>query len=124
MANRTWQKIQALNQGLIILVFSFLPAGSSAPTGVSGRGIASVVRDSAGVFIVTLEDTYQELMGCDMTIMMAAGTDISPQLEGEDVAGAGTVTIRTVVAEVETDIAADPDNRVFVTLTLRNSSVT
>lgn len=124
MADRAFRKTcQTLEIDLTFLSLSFAPAGTGAPTGITGRGVASIVRNSAGNFTITLEDAYSALLDAKMTIAMDAATDISPQLGAVDVVTAKTIVVRTIVAAVETDIAANANNRVYVELSLRNSAL-
>ena len=124
MADRAFRKtVQTLEVDLTFLSLSFAPAGAGAPTGITGRGVASITRTGAGDFLITLEDAYSALLGVKMSIAMASATDISPQLGAVDVVTAKTIVVRTIVAAAETDIAADAANRVYVELTLRNSGV-
>lgn len=124
MANRAFKKsVQSLEVDITILSLSFAPDGTNAPTGITGRGVESISREGAGDFLITLQDAYSALLGVKMSIAMGTALDISPQLGAVDVASAKTIVVRTIVAAVETDIAADADNRVYVELSLRNSNV-
>ena len=122
MADRVLRQIKAIDQDVVVLSFSFAPQGSSQPTGITGRGVATITRTGAGDFLVTLQDVWPALLGAKMSIQMSTATDISPQLGDVDLS-AKTLVVRTIVAATETDIAADANNRVFVELTMRNGSV-
>ena len=124
MADKIFYGVQARNQGVKILTFSFLPAGSSAPTGLAGRGVASVVRDSAGKFTITLEDKYPALLSAEVLIAMNAVADLKAQLGAVDVSNAKTIVLNILAVATPTDIAANAANRVYVTLHLRNTSIT
>lgn len=124
MADKIFYDVQARNQGVKILTFSFKPADTSAPTGLAGRGVASVVRDDAGDFTVTLEDAYPALLSGHLTLGLNADTDLVASFGAIDVVTAKTVKIRLLTDATPTDLAANANNIVFVTLFLRNTSVT
>ena len=124
MADGTFYEMMHKNLGIRVISLSFAPAGTGAPTDVKGRGVTSVVRDSAGKFTITLKDKFLELMGLNVVIAMTAVADLKPQLGAVDVVTAKTVVLNILAVATATDIAANAANRVYVTLFLRNSSVT
>ena len=121
MANRNYNRKQALEREVKEIYAEVAIAGSGAPTLTRGTGVASVTRDSAGVYVLTLQDKYTRLMHASVTQLVAAAQDLNTQLEAEDVASAKTVTFRCVEAGVETD--PDSGSVLYVSLQLKNSSV-
>jgi hypothetical protein len=126
MASRRTEQLQTIGHNRVILACSFLPAGSGAPTGLSGYGFASVVRAAAGVFTLTLSDSYYQLQGWSLCLMQAAAGSLVAELRAESVSNATpTVTIAVVnkATGADADIAANADNRISVMLFLKNTTV-
>lgn len=124
MASRTFHPMQALNREVKIIAGSFAPAGTGAPTDVKGRGF-SVARTSAGVFTITLEDKYIELLDAQATLQLASAADQFLQFGAIDVVSAKTIVINVWDASdgAVADISANANNRINFCLKLRNSSV-
>ena len=128
MAARSFvQLLGAADPGVVVLGISFAPNGTSAvnQASIRGRGVASVTRDNVGLFTVTLADQYPTLLSCTATLQLATSDD-------KVVANIGTVdlTAKTIVVRVFdisspglADVAADANNRINLTLVLKNSSV-
>lgn len=100
---------------------SFAPAGTGAVTAVKGRGF-TVARSGAGVFTITLDRIYQDLISANACVQLATAADMAAQIGSYSKANR-TLVIRTVVAATETDIAADANNRVHFDLVLVTSSI-
>jgi hypothetical protein len=122
MANRNFNSKQALEKAVKEIYAEIAIGAAGAPTLSRGTGVASVSRTSAGLYVLTLQDSYIRLMQADVSIQSAAAQDLVAQLAAESVASAKTVIFRTVAAAVETD----PSNGsvVRVSLQLKNSSAT
>lgn len=128
MAARSFvQLLGAADPGVVVLGVSFAPNGTSAvdQASIRGRGVASVARTNVGLFTVTLADVYPTLLSCTATLQLATSDD-------KVVANIGTVDLnaRTIVVRVFdisspglADVAADANNRINLTLILKNSSV-
>lgn len=121
MANRNFNRFQALEKEVKSLYAEISIGASGAPTLVAGLGIASVVRDSAGVYTITLQDKYNRLMHAHVQVLSAAAQDLDVQLQSEDVEGTKEVVIRCQAVAVETDPSSG--SVLFVRLDLKNSSV-
>lgn len=123
MANRNFHRVQSLTREVKILTAKISIGASGAPTLVSNDsvGIASVVRDSAGVYVITLDDKYNSLVGLSVMLQSATAEDLSFQIESEDVSSAKTVQIQCKAAAVETD--PSDGSTLLVELKLKNSSV-
>jgi hypothetical protein len=122
MSTRHPFKQRTAFRGEIQVGGSFAPAGTGAVTAVRGTGF-TVARTSAGLFTVTLDKVFPSLVRAYVMIQMASATDISPQLGLVDLATARTIQIRTIVAAVVTDIAADANNRVHFEFTFRDTAM-
>ena len=106
----------------------FFPAGAGAPTysAQDTKGVATITRAAAGRFLITLQDTYKRLISASATVQMAAATDLVAQIG--TVANVGTTSAVTVIvrlnaAATETDMAADANNSVSVSLDFDDSDV-
>lgn len=105
MANRRFQRLQSLTREVKLLYANVSIGASGAPTldADASVGIESIVRDSAGVYIVTLDDKYNALVGFNVIQEAAVAEDLTFQIESEDVASAKTVQFQCKAAAVETD---------------------
>jgi hypothetical protein len=85
-------------------------------------GVASIARNSAGLYTLTLQDKYMSLSQASISIQSAAAQDLHAQLQSEDVAGAKTVVFRT---QDSAAAVADPASGsvIRLCLDLKNSSV-
>ena len=123
MANRRFQRMQSLTREVKHLHAKVAIGASGAPTLDSeiSVGVESITRDSAGVYILTLEDSYKKLVDFDVMLEAAAAEDLSFQIESEDVASAKTIQFICKAAAVETD----PSNgaNLFIKIALKNTSV-
>lgn len=125
MANRNLANPQVLNRGEVIICGSFAPNGASAVAATSNLGIGwSVVRTSAGLFTVTLEDSWVSLTSAQVSLQLATVAAVAVQLGTIDVVTAKTVEIRALSssAGTVTDVAADANNRIHFELRLKNST--
>lgn len=122
MANRNFNRFQALEKEVKSLYADVAIGASGAPTLSRGIGIASVTRSSAGVYVVTLQDKYNRLMSVDVKVLSASAQDLLVQLQAESVASAKTITFRTQNAAAT---ATDPTSgsRLLVQINVKNSSV-
>lgn len=111
MANRYFNQFHFSTIPMYTSLFVKISFGASGdPTLVTSggfsKGIASVSRTSAGLFVVTMSDTYNYLVGlkgCFVASGGPAAPDVS--VNAESVASAKTVTINTMAGGVNTDPA-------------------
>lgn len=124
MANRIFNPPRALEKELVTITGSFLPAGTGAVTGVTGKGF-TVARSDVGKFTVTLTDTYQSLIGVSLTLGLATAADQVLQLGAVDVTSAKTIVINVwdISDAAVADISANAANRIYFTFFLKNSSL-
>jgi hypothetical protein len=105
-----------------MLNIRFFPAGTGNPTTTAQdiKGVASIVRNgTAGEWLITLQDSYKRLLSAQATIQMASATDLVPQFAA--IANVGTTSpvtllLRANAGATPTDIAANANNSVSVTL--------
>ena len=128
MAGRSFvQLLGAADPGVVILGFSFATNGASDPvaTTITGRGVASVVHTSTGVFTITLQDVYPYLLSATASLQLASADDkVAANIGAVDL-NAKTIQVRIYDAStaVLADVAAATGNRVNVCLVLKNSGV-
>jgi len=105
-----------------MLVGSITIGAAGVVSSVSGYGY-SAARTAAGLYTITLEDAYPELVSCQLTMQATVASDIVGQVVGSsiDTASGGTVDIRTHAAGVD----ADPDatDVIHFVLHMKNTSV-
>lgn len=121
MANRNYNRVQALAKETKLIYAQVTIGASGAPTLVQPLGVASIVRNSAGLYTITLQDAYMALQYAHVEVVTPTAEDIQANVVAEDVSGAKTVQFRTTAVGVATD-PADGDS-LLIKLELRNSSV-
>lgn len=120
MASRNFNRMQALEMELKQLQLVVSIGASGAPTVTRGKGVATVVRNSAGQYTITLQDKYNSLVGFSCTQLVATAQDTTPQLASETVNTTKTVVLRTLTAGTATDPSSG--SKLFITLSLKNSA--
>jgi hypothetical protein len=116
-------KVLAIGNQEYILCGSFAPAGAGAPTSVFGAGF-TVVRTAEGLFTVTVAEPAIRIRAGHVTLQKAAASDLLAELAVTDIAVARTFQIRLATAAgVETDLAADANNRVHFILMMSLDTV-
>ena len=126
MANRNFDVLQALGKNIKVICGSFAPNGGSAVSSSSVKGLGfSVARTGAGIFTITLQDSYVDVVAVQASLQLATPDDKMLQWGAIDV-----VTAKTLVLNVwdfsgaaVADIAANASNRIHFSLYLRNSTV-
>lgn len=123
MANRRFQRLQSLTREAKVLHAKVDIGASGAPTldANASVGVASVTRDSAGVYIVTLDDKYNSLLHFSVMQVAATAEDLTFQVESEDVDGAKTIQFQCKAADVETD--PSDGSSLLMKIEVKNSSV-
>ena len=110
MANRRFQRLQALQKEVKKLHVKITTDGSGDVTATSGTGITSAAH-AANVYTITLDDKYNEFLGA----AVLAGVAATHHLNAEDISGAKTVAIEFSATQASTDI--------HIELILKNTSV-
>ena len=123
MANRNFHRVQSLSREVKVLHAKVSIGASGAPTLSSDLsiGVASISRDSQGVYIVTLDDKYNNLLHFNVMMLEATAEDLTFQVESEDVDGAKTIQFQCKAAAVETD--PSDGSVLLIRIELKNSSV-
>ena len=121
MANRNYNRLQALEKEIKDLHVSVNIGAAGAPTLVRRLGIESIARNSAGLYTITLQDKYNDLVSVDISQQVAAAEDLKFQLAASDVQSAKTIQFRCIAIDTETDPSSGSVLR--IKLSLKNSSV-
>jgi hypothetical protein len=123
MASRNFNRKQALEKEVKELYLNVAIGASGAPTLTTGQnvGIQSITRDTAGVYIITLQDAYTRLMSMQVMNVAASSQDLVFAIEAQAVATTKTIQFRCLTANVETDPASG--SVLLIQLNLKNSSV-
>jgi hypothetical protein len=122
MANRNFNRKQALEKEIKELYADVSIGASGAPTLVRGLGVASIARNSQGLYTITLQDKYNRLMHAHVAILSASAQDLDAQLQSEDVDNAKTIVVRT---QDSAAAVQDPSSgsRLLIRIEVKNSSV-
>jgi ferric-dicitrate binding protein FerR (iron transport regulator) len=111
-----------------LIAFRFFPNTSTDPVFEDpGGSVASVAHAATGKFLVTLTDSYLELVGSSFQVHVTADdTDLYAQGGDEAVnaAGGGTVEVNLKTGATNTNLAANANNFVTCMLMLRDSGAT
>lgn len=123
MANRNFNRKQALEKEVKEIYARITVAASGAPTLVvaDSQGVASIVRNSAGLYTLTLSDSYNKLMHASIQVRTPTAENIKANLVTESVASAKTVQFRCVAVGTAADPASG--DMIYVSLQLKNSTV-
>ena len=106
MANRNFNRKQALEKEVKDLFLKVTFGATGAPTLTKGVGFASIVRSAQGDFKITLDDKYVELKNVEGKFLSSTEEDIRVQIKAEDVASAKTIDIFTLTGATATDPAS------------------
>jgi hypothetical protein len=132
MADRAFHNsYRALELEVVHLYAKVTIGGTGAPTLVtaSSKGVASVVRNSAGEYKVTLSDKYSALLWGSASILTTTGSDpatvgVVARLEVDSVTAA-TPYVQFQCYALDDGAAADPASGAtfLIKLELKNTSV-
>lgn len=121
MANRNFNRKQALEKEIKEIYAEISIGASGAPTIAYATGVASISRTSTGLYVLTLQDQYTRLMHANVSIESAAAQDLDAQIQSSALTtSAKTLTFRTQAAGVVADPSSGSVLR--VALQLKNSS--
>jgi hypothetical protein len=113
MANRQFRQFQYTLENKVVHLFAKVTiGGSGAPTlsTADSRGIASVSRSSAGLYVITMQDAYQKLFCINTIYILASGAPAvvtTPVVRAVSPLSAKTVTVGFLNGS---GTATDPDN--------------
>lgn len=124
MADRNFARdAGALEKGLVKLFAHVAFGATGAPTLVRAKGIATVSRDSAGKFVLTLEDRYQRLLGAHgMFVGTSPAAAVVSLVSDDSAALSPTLTFQTSAAD--SGAATDPGSgeELLLELSFSNSA--
>jgi hypothetical protein len=100
-----YNRRQALEKEVKDLYAKVTIGATGAPTLTLGIGIASIARNGAGDYTVTLQDKYPSLKFFEGVHLKSAAEDLNFQLKAESVASNKTVRFLTVAGASATDPA-------------------
>lgn len=124
MANRYLQEFLATFVKKPVKIMGYIDLSSTGvPTIATGAllGVASVTKSGTGQYTLAIKDTYAQIMGADIQVQAAVPVDLTPQILSASGPGKSLV-FSLLTGATPTDVAAAA--RVFVEITMRNSSVT
>jgi hypothetical protein len=132
VANRSFTNQGFYLEKAPVFLFAKVSIGASgAPTLSRGKGISSISRTSAGLYVITLQDAYVALLGATCTRLLASGMPAAPafSLVSETVSSTKAVTVQFSGATSSSDttlVAADPSSGtvLYFQIVLSNSSAT
>jgi len=105
-------------------VFAKVSIGATgAPTLSSSEGIASIARNSAGNYTVTLSKKYRNFVSANIIQLASSAEDLNFQILSEDVDVAKTVVFSCKAYDVDGAVAeADPSSGsiLYISLNLQN----
>ena len=121
MANRNFNRLQALEKEIKQLHVEVSIGASGAPTLVKKLGVASISRTSAGLYRLTLQDKYSRFMNLHVMQEASSAEDLDFQVKAKDVTSAKTIDFFCKTGGV----ATDPSNgsKLYLVISLKNSSV-
>jgi hypothetical protein len=128
MANRVWKKMSTTLTPGVVSLYGVAKLGSTgAVTSQTSRGF-SIARTGAGIYTVTLEDAYLELLACFVRLRTpgaapTGGTVFTSNNASNTVdTGGKTFTFSAVLTSTVTEVM---DNALLeIEIKLRNSGVT
>lgn len=120
MANRNFNRRQALEKEMKDLYAKVTIGSSGAPTLVSPIGVASIIRNSAGNYTLTLQDKYMALRFMAVSFLDDNAQDMRVQLVAEDVASAKTIQFVCLTGASATD--PQSGQTMLIKIELKNTS--
>lgn len=123
MSSRNLREAKSPDREVVLIAGSFAPAGTGAPTAAKGSGF-SVARSGVGVFTITLDKIYPDMLSAVCSLQLATAAD-QYVLGGTYTAASGTFVINVwdVSGAALADISANANNRVNFILAMKNSTV-
>lgn len=114
--------VQSKSRESKLILGSFAPAGTGAPTDVKGDGF-SVARTDVGIYTITLDSLWNDLISANATMQHESVADLVPQF-GDYVAASGTIVLSILAAATATEVAADANSRVHFQLAMKRTTTT
>lgn len=102
--NTTLRKVEANDEGLVLIPFGFTINGTSDPDALVGDLLASVTRSEAGEFLCTLKRRPARCYSAHVDVSTTADdVDIYGKVDWSAVESAGTFVVRLMTAATQTD---------------------
>ena len=120
-----------MEKGVVKLFAKITIGGTGAPTLTRGKGIASISRTSTGLYVLTLQDTYQRTLAFQGAFVLGSGVPAAPLppfvvTDAVATAGAPKITFTTTAASGGSGAAAATDPAsgevLLLEITLSNST--
>jgi predicted flavoprotein YhiN len=124
MAIGPFFQMNSRNKAPVKIEGSFAPNGSSAVASASIKGNGfSVARTSAGLFTITFDDKFTDLMSFTHGLQLATADD-KYTIAGVFTAASKTITITVwdISGAAATDVSANANNRIHFSATFNNTS--
>jgi len=124
MASRLFNQESLTYELAVVKLYAVISIGATgAPTLSRGKGITSVSRTSAGLYVINLDDTYAALLGTSVIVLTTSGAvDLEVGLLSETVATTKTVNIQMVDLDGTPSLQDPADgDKLYVEITLSNS---
>lgn len=119
MANRSFYRQQSIEREVKTIFAEISFGASGAPTLEEGLGIASVTRNDAGDFTITLDDAWSKLMAVSPIFENTTEEDIRVQIDDFDLsASSKTINLYTLTDATATDPA--DGTKLYIAFHLRN----
>lgn len=121
MANRNWNRKQALEKEVKELYAKVAIGGTGAPTLTTGYGITSISRTSQGLYHLVLDDQYASLKHVEVITLDSTARDHTFQIKAEDVASAKTLDLFVLTAGSVADPASG--SSLLIKIEVKNTTV-
>lgn len=119
MANRNFNRAQALEKEVKSLFAEVAIGASGAPTITKALGISSISRTGAGDYKITLDDKFVRLMHLSVTELNSSAQDLNFQLKSQAVSSTKEIEFFSLTGGTETDPASG--SSLFIKIDLKNS---
>lgn len=122
MASRSFNRKQSLEKEIKEIYAKVAIGSSGAPTlsTVSTSGVASIVRNSAGNYTLTLQDKYISLKSVQISHLASSAQDLQFQLLSETVDSTKTISFVCQTDATATDPASG--TTLLIQINLKNTT--
>lgn len=127
MSNSLFQStIKNTTRNARLIAFTLAPQGAATPKIISGTGIKSVSRTSAGLYVVNFAHAYRFLIDAQLTLQFSAITQLWGTYAGLNVKASGTGKQSATIslfnsAGTATDMAANANNLIYGEIFVQNA---
>ena len=121
MANRDFKDVQSNYREVKDVYLKVAIGATGAPTiDTFSGGYASIARNSAGDYTITMVDGYEDLVDAGFRLLSTTNQEMYFQLDAVGFPSARTVGFRCLTGTTPTDPASG--STLYIKLSLRNSS--